>query len=66
VSAVFDVGLKNSSAALLMKMLPQSKKINSGGLVLVLGLVFRLEIGLMKKLPRSKKINSGGYYCLLC
>ena len=30
VSAVFDIGLKNSTSKLLLQMLPQSRKISTG------------------------------------
>ena len=30
VSAVFDIGLKNSTSKLLLQMLPQSRKITTG------------------------------------
>lgn len=35
VSAVFDIGLKNSTSKLLLQMLPQSKAISTGSRLIV-------------------------------
>ena len=43
VSAVFDIGLKNSTSKLLLQMLPQSRKISTGKIYVYISSVVYLE-----------------------
>ena len=43
VSAVFDIGLKNSTSKLLLQMLPQSRKISTGKIYIYISTVILLE-----------------------
>lgn len=44
VSAVFDIGLKNSTSKLLLQMLPQSRKISTGKIYINISSVVYLEV----------------------
>ena len=43
VSAVFDIGLKNSTSKLLLQMLPQSRKISTGKIYISIRTVIYTE-----------------------
>ena len=46
VSAVFDIGLKNSTSKLLLQMLPQSRKISTGKICIYVGsIIFWRNLG---------------------
>ena len=44
VSAVFDIGLKNSTSKLLLQMLPQSRKISTGKIYIYDRSIICLEV----------------------
>ena len=59
VSAVFDIGLKNSTSKLLLQMLPQSRKISTGKIYINISSVVYLEVfreGDMMQLQRQMKL----------